>query len=82
MSAPPHHCAGCTSRWNGANTAHCAGCHLTFTGLTAFDKHRTGSHTKHLYCLSPEDAGLVLSGRLYPCWGFPTANDFWEDTDE
>jgi hypothetical protein len=63
-------------------TAHCNGCHLTFTGLTAFDKHRDGPHTARK-CLTPDSVGLVLTNRLYPCYGFPNTdnNDYWE-TDE
>ena len=40
-----HTCPRCPNHWGGLKTAHCAACHETFTGLTAFDKHRTGSHT-------------------------------------
>ncbi|WP_437340034.1 FDXHR family putative zinc-binding protein [Mycolicibacterium conceptionense] len=68
----PHGCAGCDARWGGYNTSHCSGCHRTFTGLTAFDRHRDGDHansTRH--CVSPESVGLIEAGRAYPCWGFP-----------
>lgn len=78
MTFLPHHCAKCTGRWNGFNTAHCSACHLTFTGVTAFDKHRAGNHSVRRYCLSPEEVGLVLTGRAYPCWGFPSDDNFWE----
>lgn len=45
---------------------------LTFTGLSAFDKHRDGSHAKSTrHCVSPESVGLIEAGRAYPCWGFP-----------
>lgn len=82
-AALPHHCARCTARWNGYLTAHCGACHETFTGITAFDKHRDGSHTKGRYCRTPKDVGLVLSGRNYSCWGFPgSENDFWNTEDE
>lgn len=69
-----HHCGRCSSRWNGYNTCHCSACHQTFTGLTAFDKHRAGSHmpdTRH--CLEPASRGLVDAGRAYACWGLPGA---------
>jgi len=36
----PDGCNGCVNRWGGHGTCHCAKCHRTFTGLTAFDKHR------------------------------------------
>ena len=49
-----------------------APCHQTFTGITAFDKHRDGSHAQsNRHCLNPADIGLVDAGRDYPCWGFP-----------
>ena len=84
MSNHPHHCAKCPSRWAGANTAHCTACHLTFTGLTAFDKHRTGSHSdrRGRFCLAPEVVGLVLTSRLYPCYGEPIDDTFMEDPDD
>lgn len=68
----PNECGTCQARWGGYNTAHCSGCHLTFTGLSAFDKHRDGSHAKSTrHCVSPESVGLIEAGRAYPCWGFP-----------
>lgn len=76
---PPIGTACCTARWSGANTCHCTECHHTFTGITAFDAHRTGSHAKGTRtCLHPTDVGLVDSNRSYACWGFPGAdNDWW-----
>lgn len=66
-----HGCNGCSNRWGGLNTAHCAACHETFTTVTAFDKHRSGSHAKGTrHCLPPEEAGLVLASRDYRCWGW------------
>ncbi len=76
----PHACAGCDARWGGFNTSHCSGCHRTFTGLTAFDKHRDGDHAKSTRrCLPPDLVGLVGAGRDYPCWGFPGDPDRWAD---
>lgn len=72
-------CNGCPNRWNGHNTCHCASCHETFTTITAFDKHRAGSHphdTRH--CLDPEAAGLVLADRAYRCWARPYSTDSGE----
>lgn len=68
-------CPRCEAKWGGMNTAHCCACHLTFTGITAFDAHRKGGH-----CLSPKAAGLVKTGRDYPCYGFPTddAGAWWK----
>lgn len=61
----PHSCGGCSNRWSGENTAHCgSGCHLTFTGLEAFDAHRSNGR-----CLTPAGAGLELAaGRAYQAW--------------
>jgi hypothetical protein len=60
----PHHCNGCTNRWNGYNTCHCSACHVTFSSIDAFDRHRRGGQ-----CLPPAAVGLVQSGRRYECWG-------------
>ena len=77
-TAGTHGCTRCTNRWGGLNTAHCAACHETFTGLTAFDAHRTGSHAKSTrHCANPTDVGLVNAGRAYPCWGFPSDGKHW-----
>jgi len=72
-----HTCSKCDSVWGGLNTAHCTACHHTFSGITAFDKHRTGSHVTGRYCLTPTEVGLVDSGRAYPCWGFPGGDEHW-----
>ena len=43
--------------------------HTTFTTVSTFDKHRSGSHpnsTRH--CVPPAEVGLVDAGRAYPCW--------------
>jgi hypothetical protein len=71
---PPHECGTCKSRWGGYGTCHCSGCHLTTTSISAHDKHR-----KNYQCLTPEDAGLVLSDREYECWKLPGTGDYWEN---
>lgn len=73
-----HGCPRCPARWGGYNTGHCSACHNTFTGVTAFDKHRAGSHAKGRYCITPEDAGLIPAGRAYPCWAHPGAYEYEE----
>lgn len=76
---PPYGC-GCGARWGGLKTCHCTGCHQTFTAITAFDAHRTGSHpdeTRH--CLQPGSVGLIDAGRGYPCWGAAGAESHWSD---
>ena len=72
-------CPKCASIWGGLNTAHCSGCHLTYTGITAFDKHRDGYHIKGRgrFCKSPQAAGLVDAHRAYPCWGLPSDDRLW-----
>jgi hypothetical protein len=51
-------CAACGRRWTGRAPCHCSGCHQTFTGITAFDMHRTGSHVTGRWCADP---GTVVS---------------------
>jgi hypothetical protein len=65
------YCPRCSARWGGLKTSHCTACHETFTTVTSFDKHRTGSHPVDTRsCLDPASVGLVSAGRAYPCWGF------------
>ncbi len=63
-------CRGCKRGWNGLKTCHCGACHQTFSTVKAFDQHRRGTYepdTRH--CVNPADAGLILIGRHYECWG-------------
>jgi hypothetical protein len=66
VKRPPHGCR-CGTRWTGLNICHCAatGCHRTFTGITAFDKHRGGTKRgeKAGECSDPLNVGLVLNDR-------------------
>lgn len=66
MSAKLPHSCRCGIRWGGLKTAHCVTCHRTFTVVSAFDKHRRNDT-----CVDPIDAGLILTGRVYECWGLP-----------
>ena len=68
-------CEKCSATWGGMNTAHCSGCHTTFTGITAFDAHRRGGE-----CIPAESAGLTLTKRAYPCYGYPSddSSAWWE----
>ena len=78
-SVQPHSCGKCDKRWSGYNTSHCSSCHETFTGLSAFDRHRTGSHAAGTRkCLPPADVGLAQVNRSYPCWG-TEGDDRWND---
>jgi hypothetical protein len=73
---PPHSCSGCSLRWDGLLTCHCTGCHRTFTGITACEKHRTGTHAKGRYCLDPAVVGLIDAGRKYACWANPGTYEY------
>lgn len=67
---PEHHCPRCDVRWGGYATAHCHSCRNVFTGISAFDQHRAGSHAKGTrHCVDPASVGLVPTDREYPCWG-------------
>lgn len=72
-------CAKCSAEWGGMNTCHCSGCHTTFTGITAFDAHRRGGQ-----CIPAESAGLTLTKRAYPCYGYPADDSgaWWADSGE
>lgn len=62
----------CGAAWCGLKTSHCSACHETFTSITSFDRHRTGGAGDRK-CVAPTAAGLVKTGRDYPCWGIPGA---------
>jgi hypothetical protein len=68
-------CGRCGAEWTGYSTCHCsaAGCHRTFTSITAFDAHRTGSHANgERHCLDPATVGLVPVTKTYwTGWGNP-----------
>lgn len=74
-------CGKCGNAWGGLNTAHCSGCCSSFTGITAFDKHRDGSHVKGRFCNTPQAAGLVDARRAYSCWGYPNDGS-WTGPEE
>jgi hypothetical protein len=58
------HAHPCGARWAGSLTAHCAACCRTFTGLTAFDRHRPGG-----VCADPAAVGMTMApGRAYEAW--------------
>lgn len=69
----------CGARWNGLKTAHCGarGCHKTFTTVSSFDLHRSGTQQSRV-CVEPEKVGLEDAGRSYPCWGHPSDGKEWE----
>jgi hypothetical protein len=74
-------CANCGEEWTGLAVAHCPTCHRTFTTVSAFDKHRTGSHTDDTrHCLDPATAGLIKVTRpTWTGWGHPGQDTRWDD---
>lgn len=64
-----HGCGGCVSRWTGLRAGHCAECHRTFSGITAFDAHRSYDH-----CKDPAAVGLVDRAGI---WGRPGDDTRW-----
>jgi hypothetical protein len=62
-------------------TAHCSSCHETFTVVSAFDKHRAGSHIHdERHCLDPATVGFVYAGGAYRGWGFPGRGEYEGDS--
>lgn len=70
-------CPRCDAQWGGNSTAHCGACHHTFTGVTAFDKHRV-----RYKCVDPASVDLVDVGRKYPCFGSPSDTDWFANLKE
>jgi len=67
-------CNGCVNAWTGSSACHCCGCHRTFTGVTAFDIHRTGGTCNPPTSLLTEkgEQRLVPTERMYwTGWGLP-----------
>lgn len=79
------HCR-CGAWWTGLTAGHCTGCHRTFSGIAAFDRHRTGSHAGGTRrCLDPAtvvnergEPQLVPANRLWSGWALPGT---WEGPD-
>jgi hypothetical protein len=80
-------CPRCDAWWTGLTAGHCTGCHRSFTGIAAFDRHRSGSHaadTRH--CLDPAtvlnekgEPALVPANKPWTGWSLPGT---WEGPDE
>ncbi len=69
-----HSCSKCDNTWGGMAQAHCGVCHDTFSGVTAFDRHRSNGK-----CKSPDTVGLELrTSGATPVWAFPTDVDYNE----
>jgi hypothetical protein len=71
----------CGARWTGRGRAHCGACHRTFTGVTAFDSHRTAAgEGEHGGCREPADVGLLGRQQVYGVlYGAAAADDRWGD---
>lgn len=54
----------CGAWWTGMEVSHCGSCHLTFSSLTAFDKHQNRAGSEKL-CRDPQEAGLVATEKPY-----------------
>jgi len=66
------HCRTCHTSWPGTQTwGHCAHCHLTFRGITAFDRHQMLTDcpdipgTDVASILGRSRARLMASGKRY-----------------
>lgn len=71
----------CGAWWTGAGRAHCGGCHETFSGITAFDLHRSQAG-EHGTCRAPADVGLEVAERPYgPLWRSPGTDARWGGAD-
>ncbi|WP_431839714.1 hypothetical protein [Gordonia hongkongensis] len=62
----------CRAEWSGLNECHCGACHLTFSGVTAFDRHRRGR-----VCNDPSVFGLVLDSDV---WRYPGTDPRWSQS--
>ena len=71
---------GCTPecRKVTGRACHCGACHISFTGLTAFDKHRVGD-VEHRVCSEPGAVGLELNA--HGLVGFPGGRPNYWNTD-
>lgn len=71
----------CGATWSGKRLEHCAVCHLTFTGTTAGDKHRTGSYwPDERRCLTDEEMrekGMAQNSRGH--WGLGGTSPWSKD---
>jgi hypothetical protein len=67
----------CNARLSGMRACHCTTCHRNFSGYSAFDKHRHYGKCRH-----PEESGLVMVPRWFPCWGSPGDFDHFSEKDD
>jgi hypothetical protein len=64
-----------TCRKPNGNQAHCGACHETFSAVSTFDRHRTGS-THERRCAHPEAVGLRLN--THGVWTGEGRPAFWD----
>jgi hypothetical protein len=83
-------CSGCDNHWTGLAVMHCSKCHRTFTGISAFDLHRTGSHAASTRtCLDPvtvfnkagEHSLVEVTRQYWSGWGCPGDDTRFENED-
>lgn len=70
-------CRKCVRVWNGLAVAHCTICHESFSAVSSFDKHRSGSKDGEFSqgeCSDPSLRGLVRNRHGY--WGMPSDREF------
>ncbi len=73
-----HSCNGCVNTWGGLAQAHCSVCHHLFSGVTAFDRHRSRGKCLDPRTMKDEDGTLTLELRTTganPVWAFPSEVD-------
>lgn len=74
-------CGSCDNTWGGVAQAHCSVCHELFSGVTSFDRHRSGGKCLKPGTMTNEEGIPVLelrTGGVAPVWAFPTDVDFVE----
>lgn len=71
----PATCRGCDAQWFGTRRAHCSACHLTFSSVSAFDRHRTPDGD-HGHCLDPNTlTGASVLVHRNGVWSWPPMPD-------
>lgn len=66
-SATTATCKKCGATWRSLSICHCSGCCETFSGISAFDHHRT-----YYTCRAPKRRGLEL---IEGVWHFPGSDE-------
>ena len=69
-------CSKCPSLWSGLAQCHCSSCCLTFSGLTAFDRHRSLGKCKKPSEMVNSEGEPVFELRDSGIWAFPSDTDW------